>query len=732
MLRNRLATALVASVLVLVVGFGISMSLLWRQSEAARSRAEGANLLSLGRLEIEASPSSALAYALASLELDDSETGRRFALETLWRGPPARVVQETPSVASTFSPDGRYLATDLVDFVERTSQFALFEHSGGQPLILEKTPPAPPIFVGFDGGSSRLLSKRSLDGPLSTWSVPEGEPLAELELEGPTVVLRPADGQSLVFLTADAEGRSVVRSWDGSDDPKIRGSIAGQHYIGQIHTRAAVDHDGSRIAYPHEGGIYVHALDRLEEEPPLRVGRHEGGGLIVLFHPLEEVLVSGSAQTGEILFWSLTGVPGRPIRSFTFQPFTAIPRLDPDGRYLATGNYEGRAWFWDLAGPPGADPVVLERAGQQAIWSVAFHPESTWLATGDNAGGAIWPLEGYPLELRSHEAALIHAVAFDPQGRWLVSSTEGGIRLWPLSGSDASGRVWPGEPRALDVDPSGESVLAAWDSTGGGVALVPVVGDAVEWLWRGDAWEAVFSPDGRYVAAGGGQFEPADAAVRVWDRASGEETVLDAGDGSFVADVAFLPDGRLAAGGAFGLRLWDLATASFESLWSEETAVLAAAREVGLLAGLVGVGTTAAQGGVVRVLHLEGGETRPLLSHGERVNRLAIDAAGETIVTGATDGVVRIGPVAGAEPHLLLGHQGSVHAVAIDPGGRWVASAGVDSVVRLWPMPAGQPVHTLPRDELLRRLRESTNYRVVVDPGTATGYRLAVDPFPGW
>jgi hypothetical protein len=47
-------------------------------------------------------------------------------------------------------------------------------------------------------------------------------------------------------------------------------------------------------------------------------------------------------------------------------------------------------------------------------------------------------------------------------------------------------------------------------------------------------------------------------------------------------------------------------------------------------------------------------------------------------------------------------------------------------------VPEGQPFHALPRDELLDRLRALTNYRVVRDEATPTGYRVEVGPSPGW
>ena len=42
------------------------------------------------------------------------------------------------------------------------------------------------------------------------------------------------------------------------------------------------------------------------------------------------------------------------------------------------------------------------------------------------------------------------------------------------------------------------------------------------------------------------------------------------------------------------------------------------------------------------------------------------------------------------------------------------------------------PLHTLPRDELLAKLRSLTNLRAVRDAKSATGWSIELGPFPGW
>jgi WD40 repeat protein len=119
--------------------------------------------------------------------------------------------------------------------------------------------------------------------------------------------------------------------------------------------------------------------------------------------------------------------------------------------------------------------------------------------------------------------------------------------------------------------------------------------------------------------------------------------------------------------------------------------------------------------------------------NGDRVTAVAIDAGGTMAVTGDEDGVIRVGPITGEEPHLLLGNPGEIYAVAVDPLGRWIASSS-GTEIRLWPMPdlSKPPLHTLPHDELIAKLKTLTNLRVVRDPESSTGWKLEIGPFPGW
>jgi len=102
-------------------------------------------------------------------------------------------------------------------------------------------------------------------------------------------------------------------------------------------------------------------------------------------------------------------------------------------------------------------------------------------------------------------------------------------------------------------------------------------------------------------------------------------------------------------------------------------------------------------------------------------------------VTGDSAGVVRVGPASGETPHVLVGHTAGVSSVAVSLDGKWIASAAGPEIV-LWPMPdvSKPPLHTLPHDELMAKLKALTNLQAVEDPTAPAGYKLEVGPFPGW
>ncbi|MCK5378624.1 MAG: hypothetical protein KAJ78_04435, partial [Acidobacteria bacterium] len=415
--------------------------------------------------------------------------------------------------------------------------------------------------------------------------------------------------------------------------------------------------------------------------------------------------------------------------------------FDPTGTLLVATQESGKIWIWGLHDPPGADPqqIVGGWAGGTGT-ELAFPPTGRWFARAGGIGGVtLWPIDSRrPFVLRGHTGPVKHLV-FSPDGTWLVSAAiDGTLRMWSLKAdSHDRGRVLCrmqrpiAETGQMEVSPDGRFVAL---TTGhGAVKVIPVNGAGMFELrvFQGRVLSVDIGPDGRTVAAGGGMVDPSEAVIRVYDLDGGEIIVLDGGDGQAIRQLRFTTRDNLLAASDGRLWRWNLATRSRE-LQFEGVNRFDAGPEGKIVVALRGGTSSPGDSGVAVVHDLERDTTVVLEAHGTSLLTAALGPLGKTVVTGGRDRIVRAGPAAGGEPHLLYGHRGMVKVVAVSPDGQWIASGSRDGTIRLWPMPTGRPFHTLPREELLDRLRALRSYRVNRDYSDPRGYSDEPVPFRGW
>ena len=159
-----------------------------------------------------------------------------------------------------------------------------------------------------------------------------------------------------------------------------------------------------------------------------------------------------------------------------------------------------------------------------------------------------------------------------------------------------------------------------------------------------------FSPDGRRIVSGS-----TDNTLKVWDAATGQETLTLKGHTSWVMSVAFSPDGRRIVSGSDDktLKVWDAAT---------------------------------------------GQETLTLKGHTEAVWSVAFSPDGRRIVSGGADKTMKVWDAAtGQETLTLKGHTGKVMSVAFSPDGRRIVSGSGDlfsgsgdNTLKIWDAATGQ------------------------------------------
>ena len=535
----------------------------------------------------------------------------------------------------------------------------------------------------------------------------------------------------------------VIRSWSLGDGKS--------RLIGTLHHRLSdsedpglvdVDREGRQLAHTSGPRVYVRSLEAWAAGSRL-LGEHTAEVASVSFHPGGRELAA-SDLSGETRIWSVEGPRGRPRRVLRSEGTRGLSH-DPTGRWLAAfGSPAERATvrLWDLNAPPAADPLVFQ-SDFHSLGGLAFDPSGRWLVTGHLKQVSFWPLGGrYARVVRGGEETVSHA-AVTPDGQSLVSlSNDGTLRVWSLSPqAEGAARVVLRDTLInsgyFAIDRESRLVALADDD---GTVVVPLAGGPPRRLTGsgGIRSSLAFSEDGRRVAAAPAVGQKATKVVRIWDLDTGAVQVLGpvpgAGEGNAggVWGLSFLDHDRLLAGTTAGLVLFDLRAGRSQvvapKVW------FSSGREPcsQLRAGVPGGERSPGHDQLVR-FSLDGQSSTVLTSHGDVV-AAALDPTGNLVASGSVDGTVRVGPVTGGEPHYFLGHEGPVLTVGFSPDGRWLVSAGSDKKIRLWPLPdpSQPPFQTLPREELLAKLRALTNLRAVPDPASATGYKIEAGPFPGW
>jgi len=793
--RRRKRRLIVAAVMAALAAGLVVVGSFWQRSVDETRRAEAANLLSLGQLELETYPSATVAYTIASLEQNDGPSARRLALEALWKGPTALVASEGNAWRTRFSPDGRSLVQGTNQFGDsEESALTIFSADGSSAPLVNVHPKSAAIELSSISTSGHFASHsfaKAADSSLkfALWSLDHNQPIAETVLDPSQVFWRAvvdSGRKRLVLLNRDDDlirvdtlGFDVKRDHLGTLEFTTRRDESGEWT-----TVACLDpQSGAWLGVVTGEQVFVVEVGDRELSPPHLIGRHEGVLSNCAGDPLGRFFVT-AGRNGDFRFWSLTdsktltieqGPPDTQYFGFTTDGsmFSAVVEedeswivwmwdtrgdrpqflrkldiggtgwgfytLDDSGRYIARHGPDTSFRLWPLHGPADADPIVLHRGDNQQTKGLAFNPKGGWLATTDLAGHVVWPVaRDYPFVIRQHDGE-VNGLAFAPDGSWLASSSlDGTVRIWPLAGAspppgsiryDADGQLL-----GLAVSPDGQNLVVGEGA--GKTALLTPDGTPPTILggFSGQTWGVDFSPDGRLVAAAGGLFNPADRAIRIWDVASGDEIkVVEIDEQPFVETIQFLPNNRLLSATESALVRWDIETGKSTRLYEGMIPNFAGSAD-GRRVLMVGPSSPSVIFGEVVLLDTETGRSTPLERFGDEVTTIACDPTASVIATGDKDGEVRVGLVDGGEPHLFTGHEGHVYVVAFDPLGRWIASGGNDNTVRLWPMPdlTKPPLHTLPREELIAKLKTLTNLRVVRDPESSTGWKLTHDPFPGW
>jgi len=790
--RRRTRRAAVAATLAVLLAVLAVVGTLWRRSVQEARRAEAAKLLALGQLRLEDYPTATLAHAIASLELADTPEARRLALRALWEGPTAFVVNEDQTRDVEFAAGGDLLVQAIQGSVKHHLRVVTRD---GSSRLLDHAHDCEMVNIGLNPEGTMMFSESMVPSKspqhLALWSLPEGAKIADFRFppggklmfgsaswrpSGLVIGVLRADQRDVHILNLDGTSNrltTVARRAGTSFVATMACDLLGTHWLALAEDDVVSvyrfsdsglseprrlrrsGHTVRSIAFDAEGRFlataYVDGQFRIWDPESAAVVESFAGppGVIrirVLDDPLRVVADSSDGEVLTTRIWSAGDDGVRLLRSIESAHMGSYPGVDildwtwdRERRLLAKSGPDNVTRVWSLNGPADADPTVLKRGDVGLSFNHAFSPGSDWLATADGSGLALWPLgRQYHSILRMHDQP-VWSLAFGPRGAWLASGDFAGtVNLTPLEGDvPPPGHVvyqgkYPVTSMAADSD--GARLLATSQLTDA-AAVIPLDGGLPSSLTGLEyGYGGAFNPDGRLaVVAGTGR----DNVRRLYLlRADSAEPVADFElAGGVGGDVTIEDDGHILSCGPSGVFRTDPSTGGSELLFDGicgRFAVSSDGRRIALVE--TNVALARATSGRVVIMDLDAGTKRFLESHGGEVWSVAIDPTGAVVATGDREGVLRVGPANGDEPYLLLGHEGRIWDVELDPLGRWIATGGEDASVRIWPMPdlSKPPLHSLPHDELIAKLKTLTNLRVVRDSESATGWTLTHEPFLGW
>ena len=468
--------------------------------------------------------------------------------------------------AIQFSPDGQWLAigTSAVLELYSTKTYQPVYTIEADVQAIDFSPDSKNIVVAdnqvlrlIETATGRVEILETYEKPISDVAYsPNGEGIASIDIQGvlrlwrrkeAAVTVRDASNRkadfSLLFSPDGNQiivGASNVEVWE-SDDAQLVGEWRTNSHV----TALALHPAGDQLVAvgTEDGEIELWSLERGE-----RVGVIDGKD-IKTDSPRSNVTVESLAfgRDGAIL---IAGFQDAVIAVWDTENHTLlrswITKTEPDAEFKGWGvsgispNYEIRRWPALLALSPDDQTVAVlaDRYTKVGYWNV-------------ETGKLIGKLDGYSTYRRM--------LGFSADGTRFATLSSS-VQVWDTATKQIIAEMqYDNGGSSAALSPNGNYVaithrdrrITVWDVNTATVKHVLRGG-----LWGGTwYWTVAFSPDSRFVAA-----VALSPIIRVWEVETGKliAELHHWGDSLDFGSVHFSPDGKwLAAGGGGGIAIWE-------------------------------------------------------------------------------------------------------------------------------------------------------------------------------
>lgn len=373
----------------------------------------------------------------------------------------------------------------------------------------------------------------------------------------------------------------------------------------------------------HGGALAARAQAEIATNPQFSLGLALQAASLAPGRQTTDVLRSSLAAMRERAVVHLGGT----IVAAEYAPVT----VPPGGELLLVASSDGKLGLYDRLGR-----LLTAFPRQHRLTGSAWSPDGRFFATGAFDGGVtIWRVATHARARTISTPSPVTALSFDRTTLLVGSGTR--VRLIDIASGRTKTIGFPGAVVSAMLDPLGQVfAVATREGKGTTASLIDArTGVVVARLRDAGIRSFAFSADGRLLATGS-----RDRTARIWNARTGRLLRVLQHRGYVLAEQ-FSEDGRsLVTSSEDGAGyVWDVATGQRElllvgALGAENAAAFSPdGSEV----------ATASADGLGRLYYSQDGRLlAPLAGHGKAVTRIGFDPSGRVVVTGSQDGTARV------------------------------------------------------------------------------------------